>query len=382
LSTEQKFDIQNDLNAFYTAVQERLEKNDDLSGSLAGARLDFNSGTLTVFVVDEPSAALTGLAAEFGVSNRIRFEQGRYTKAALRSARNILEKAGISPGGTWNGISIIGIAVNDDGSGLRVEYDQSVVASTNALRSALPSDSLPISAGAVRFDPVPKPANAAGNRSDDRSPWTGGALMKNTNVCSTAFGVRLGPVGYGVLTIAHCQPKADGKFYTYANRAIGTAFNGGSVKNGAKAILTTGTATNNTSGNSYYGGTGTSTARNVNSFADATSGSIVCTGGANSGTHCNVQVSDDDYAGHDGAYSYHGAIGYTADSGTAVAVVGGDSGGPVYTPSGTNLRANGVISQGSVSVSCGAVVVATTCYHNVYFADIGTILTGFQATLT
>jgi hypothetical protein len=62
-------------------------------------------------------------------------------------------------------------------------------------------------------------------------------------------------------------------------------------------------------------------------------------------------------------------------SGT-VAVGAGDSGGPVYSYTGSNLLARGMTDQGSGSVSCTSVPTGTAgraCYHTLYFVDMASI---------
>jgi hypothetical protein len=62
-------------------------------------------------------------------------------------------------------------------------------------------------------------------------------------------------------------------------------------------------------------------------------------------------------------------------SGT-VALGEGDSGGPVYSYSGSNLLARGMTDQGSGTVSCNSVPPGTAgrlCFHTLYFVQMGSI---------
>lgn len=383
-SDQEKYDVQTELSLLYTEIVELIPKDADIASSFGGSQLKFDEGRVTFYLVDgKVPSAIADLVNKHGVADRVDYAPARFSMATLESARDTLMADGLTPGSTYDGAYIIGIAINDDGSGLRVDYDATSPAPTSTATRSLSRTSNPVAADAVTFQPAERWESTNGNRNDDRSPWSGGAFMYNTQYCSTAFGVKLGTVGYGLFTAAHCTPKADGKFYTYANRAIGSSFSGGLVKNGVRAILSTGTATNNTAGNAYYGGIGTTVVRDVLTYAKAQSGEKVCTSGANSGLHCNIQIANASYTGADAGYAYTGATGYNLDSGTAIAVVSGDSGGPVVKASGTGVIGYGVITQGSVTVTCGTRQVASgSCYHNVFFADLGLALTGFRANLT
>jgi hypothetical protein len=60
-----------------------------------------------------------------------------------------------------------------------------------------------------------------------------------------------------------------------------------------------------------------------------------------------------------------------------VALGDGDSGGPVYSYTGSNLLARGMTDIGSVDRTCTSVPTGTSglrgCYHTLYFVDMASI---------
>lgn len=97
----------------------------------------------------------------------------------------------------------------------------------------------------------------------------------------------------------------------------------------------------------------------------------ICTSGSRSGVRCYAQVGNyghfqlhPDYAGPD-----YDVTEWNATSGTEIAGQG-DSGGPIFTPTGSTVTAVGMVSAIGADSECAG--IATVCSHQVYFPDIRT----------
>lgn len=118
-------------------------------------------------------------------------------------------------------------------------------------------------------------------------------------------------------------------------------------------------------------------------FGDVSDGDYVCTGGANSGEHCNIEVVNTSVSFNDGTGNGNVSTieGEQMTSG-AIAVIQGDSGGPVIALSSTagDVYAAGMIQAvaGTTSTgsACGSVYSAggNLCGKYVLFASMRTIV--------
>lgn len=143
----------------------------------------------------------------------------------------------------------------------------------------------------------------------------------------------------------------------------------------------------NTQGKVYGAGTNATSAnagysRNVASAGSATAGGEVCTSGANSGQHCNLNIYDSmEFSWTCGSNTCHGWR--AANANLTVATVGGDSGGPVFRIlSDGRVAARGVIWGGSNAVACGTVRrPVSNCFAYVWFNDIVRILNAWNVTI-
>lgn len=217
---EQKFDAQYASNRYLGTLRKLSATDIDIARALAGAHYDFDGGTLSVYVVDGVVPdQMRAIAADQSITDRIEFLPAKYSVASLQQARDDVIQRGTVPGQASPMLGrayVVGIALKDDGSGLRIDLDradQGKAASVASLASSR-AFATPMSAGVTPSDVqvayVDKPHDAAGTRNADVAPWTGGALMHNLGYCSTGFTVRLGSVGYAVLTVAHCPSRQMG----------------------------------------------------------------------------------------------------------------------------------------------------------------------------
>lgn len=114
-------------------------------------------------------------------------------------------------------------------------------------------------------------------------------------------------------------------------------------------------------------------------FGDVGVNDLVCTEGANSGSHCNIKVTAETVSTCD-ALGCFDTIEATQQSSNNIAAENGDSGGPVITlrhTSSGQVRASGMIQAGSGTPSnCAsyAAYIPTTCYDTVYFTSARTIV--------
>ncbi len=237
-------------------------------------------------------------------------------------------------------------------------------------------------------------------RQDDSDPWYGGGMIVDPNghnqgnqFCSNAFAV-VTSSGYGrLLSAAHC-----------ANAHPDRAWD-----DGARDTLTTGGTNVDRSGDydsmliDPVGGTdgwvhggpwnaGSGHSRyhlKVGGKSSTSIGDNVCTSGANSGEHCGNDTDDGNispasalrtWGGCNGTCTGYRAIG---PAGEGAIVVGGDSGGPVYSNrSDGRVTARGVIYGGDIDANCGDVRWAVgNCFRRVYFIPILDVLNRWNVSL-
>jgi hypothetical protein len=329
-------------------------------------------------------AALDGTELDgFGIDVR----SAQYSQADLLSLSDRLLEA--SRAGTVP--SIIGAKGNDDASGLIVEASATTLAKVSS--EVLSKDLSSIVDAPVEVRVGEKPVVPT-SRQNDSDPWYGGGMMEAPGFnppddlnpylfCSTGFAaVTSGSFGR-LLSARHCDTD-DG---IVCDRAW---------KDGHHDPLTDGGAdvdchqTNDTLLIDPIGGTdgwvhgGPWDATSSNSryhlkvAGDASPVYLqkVCSSGANSGEHCNLQVADSTlFSWNCGPGTCHGWRAQNPNS-TKVAVVGGDSGGPVYmNRDDGRVGARGIIYGGNVDGNCGDVRFAVSnCFRTVWFNDIESVL--------
>lgn len=252
-------------------------------------------------------------------------------------------------------------------------------------------------AAGIAVDVAPDPGTTVTSRQTDSTPFYGGAAvlfapLGSTGHCSDAFSVYGTSSGTSfMLTAAHCSYKSgtgylQGTWYNNGvagstQKVIGTTYTYDAAWDTMSIKLASGTSNSAT----IYDGTNTTSATHtISGHYSNWIGDYVCTDGANSGAHCNLRVSNDNYS-----WTFLGTTMKTlilADSpSSAAATVGGDSGGPVITASDYSLPnriARGVMSGGTNPTTCPAVIVpVTNCYRSVIYGSIRPVLSSLNVTL-
>ena len=283
---------------------------------------------------------------------------------------NLADVVGLDP--TFRGVTIEGIfdsSVSDVGA-----------ATSTLVAQAQTLTGVPVQ---VRSDVV---TGAALGRDDDYAPFNAGGLMyspsapSNDNICSNGFGVKISGVTH-TTTARHCPytdyEAVDSSTHKYA-QGHSTRVDPGAAR--------------------YLGGTASALSwdgaynkqdytKTVVGYADLGVGDYVCTDGGNSGVHCNVKVTDlsvyyNDGTGHGNTEMIKGV----QQTSGKIAVIQGDSGGPVIVPlsGGTQVRAAGMIQAyaGTYTTGsgCGPVRFAgnNRCSPGVLFTSFRTIVNGIS----
>jgi hypothetical protein len=212
-------------------------------------------------------------------------------------------------------------------------------------------------------------------RSTDFSPFFAGGYMLSPSangVCSTGFAIRLNNVNR-ITTARHCDRndyRARAGTATYGTGLLNSGNGGGRVLTGAGAAR------------AFDGAFDTENfTKAVIGFQDMAINNFVCTDGGNSGVHCNVRVTNLSVSFNDGFGTFTTIQGVQQTSG-AIAVIQGDSGGPVISLAGTvdgQVRAAGMIQGligGTTGAACGRVFDGggNLCSATVLFSSMRTIV--------
>lgn len=212
---------------------------------------------------------------------------------------------------------------------------------------------------AVRVDPNRPELSAQVGRTADNSPFYGGAAI-NTPVggCTDAFSWVSGSTSM-MLTAGHCVSSggsvstptssmgsvASGSRENWTNK-VGTQYLSGQSTYRGDMALTTVTS-GSSAGRIYRGGSTSTSSSPVSGMFSrrAQSGDQYCTGGSRSGEICGWTV---DKVGVDVKYSDGATVrnAVTSKSKQGWCTRPGDSGGPVYIVSGSNIVAKGIHSGG------------------------------------
>jgi hypothetical protein len=204
---------------------------------------------------------------------------------------------------------------------------------------------------AVRELIPPKSYPTAGRQSDSKPYWGGALIGVPGHICTSGFSWVSGSTSM-MLTAGHCLPS--GGSVTVAGTTIGSVASGSaenwtaglgtvlipgqSVYRGDLALITLSSA-GASNGRMYTGGPSSSTYATVKEMwsRSPANGDQFCTGGVVSGEVCGWTVSK--FVDH--VYSNNEVLRHGVESKTkqGQCLIGGDSGGPVYT-----VRSDGAIS--------------------------------------
>jgi len=214
-------------------------------------------------------------------------------------------------------------------------------------------------------------------RDTDSGPFNAGGYMRspsNGNTCSSGFAISLNGASR-TTTARHCTQN------DYQDRAAPNKYGTGvlnSSDGGGRVLSNSG---------STWAFDGAYNASNffktVIGYEDLGVNDLVCTGGGNSGEHCNIKITNMPVLFNDGFGLFFTIEGVQQSGGNAIAEIQGDSGGPVVSLVNTSsgqVRAAGMI-QGwrggsTTGAACGPVYDAGTnqCSKDVLFSSMRTII--------
>jgi len=226
------------------------------------------------------------------------------------------------------------VVIPSHGDGLGVEVEGDVEKARGAVRSVgVPVD--------VSYEKNPRPAG----RYDDTSPFYGGARILNAYNgagCTAGFAVTNGWSNF-LITAGHCGHPGGGWYNGNRNSFIGNA-NTEHINYDLLLIPT------NSSGRIFDGASGNPySTRWISGFDRVYPNEWMCVSGATTGNVCSIQADTTQvysYCSSDayGNWECYGDMFRGWSRSGAVAVQPGDSGGPVYSVSGSNGIAKGIIS--------------------------------------
>lgn len=297
----------------------------------------------------------------------------KYTLRQLDAAINATWRQAAQ--GKWTGFKIsdiAAVAAGHDGIVVNGTYTSVPAAQRAPQVRSLATVTMGV---AVRVVPGISVVSANG-RDNDFAPFDAGGYMispSTSTTCSSGFAISISGRTH-TTTARHCN-KND-----YRDRSASNTYGTGvenSGDGGGRVLSATGAAlaldgpfnSNNFS-------------KVVIGFEDLAVNNFVCTGGGNSGEHCNIKVTNLRVSFNDGFGTFSTIEGVQQSSG-AIAVIQGDSGGPVISLAGTvsgQVRAAGMI-QGEISPfmtgsACGPVFDAGSnkCSKTVLFSSMRTVV--------
>ncbi|WP_159039746.1 hypothetical protein [Streptomyces sp. TP-A0356] len=331
----------------------------------------------------------------------------RYSKAELHAARNKLLRGGKPMGlhvaSTATPLRITSIAPAVDGSGLEIGYDEDRGVQKRDLVDPLSSQARKDRSSKVKaatdhltgintkisYQPLSKDLS----RQSDSSPWYGGSAIKSptTAICTTGFPVTNGS-SYMLTVADHCV--GDQPWSTWgAGTQIGQSFPvpNTSIPDDTDLLYPTSHAVG---GYLFDGLPDLSSiyAKPLIGWQHNNVGDYVCTDGANSGVHCNVQIQQTDIGvtGSNGNYRPITDLATQITPWTQdIAAQDGDSGGPVFAGANnwTADEARGTITANKYQIDCPSteqqhsLVKTAYCYGGTYYVPIYQILSDDKLTL-
>lgn len=227
-------------------------------------------------------------------------------------------------------------------------------------------------------------AGPALGRGNDYAPFNAGGLMYSPavgEICSSGYSVSLGSATH-TTTARHCVQSdyvaIDAQYNQYATGSTAP------TPDGAARIL---------------GGSGSPLIwdgtydqqdfqKVVRDFGDVSIGDYGCSDGANSGVHCYIQVTDA-YVYFDDGYGAVSTLKAETTTAGQIAVIQGDSGGPVLFPlsSGNDVLVEGMIQAYNgtpmTGSACGQVRFAggNVCTTGILFTSMRTIVNSVGGSL-
>jgi hypothetical protein len=275
--------------------------------------------------------------------------------------------------GGWAGFRISAIATvgaRDDGLTVNGTYT-SIPAARRA--SQVKSLATVVMGMPVRVVPGVSVVPATG-RDDDFAPFFAGGYMMDqngTDTCSSGFAIWYSGATH-ITTARHCNASAYrpiDTFNSYGHSVATSSDGGGRVLSATGAALAWDGPYNSQDFSKLVIG-----------YEDLGVGDYVCTGGGNSGEHCNIKVTNMRVWYNDGFGAFSTIEGVQQSSG-AIAAIEGDSGGPVISLTSTQsgeVRAAGMMQAEMAPVmtgsACGPAWTPGRCSKTVLFSSMRTIV--------
>ncbi|MDQ1746946.1 MAG: hypothetical protein QOD07_1209 [Frankiaceae bacterium] len=378
-----------------------VDRAETLAGSsLGGVSIDLPTNVVNVYLVpgpDDTSLRATIDDVDPGVFQFYPAKQNRSTmlslQAKITAARSSLETSQVH---------LTSITPNLDGT-LQVGFS----GDPSPLRSALDS----ISDGMATASIDSGDGTPLSSRAIDVAPWNAGDFIHigtgpTTAYCTSGVPTHTASSGHRYfITAAHCWDEPTTNANNVYNGYIDANGNSHSGAAGVMGVLSLkdvsitnpgATLTNpttdsaivdaqtNGSSNLVFNGAwnGTSKTTILGTREDVV-GAQVCNGGAYSGETCGLTIQ---YAGKTRCLTNGGCLfptGEVWDTSANTSAAGeGDSGGPVYSYSGSSVYMQGMVSFGgdTTAVPCPSSNLnppGRVCYHVLYYTEIGAILTRY-----
>jgi hypothetical protein len=258
---------------------------------------------------------------------------------------------------------------------------------------------------AVRVVANTEPTHLVAWRYNDSSPWNGGDFIYhlangNWSDCSSGIPVHDATNGtHYMLTASHCfwdfggvgtsvrngyvRVDTNAPYSGSSTTLIGSVTKNSNLNPGSTtldvALIKTGSSTLDFVAAWNSQGYGIQVGRATNHVGDQ-----VCQSGAFDGQICGgIVIRALNLTECPGNFCVNHLVQANNSTSGTVAVGEGDSGGPVYSYTGSNLLARGMTDQGSGSVSCTSVPPGTAgrlCFHTLYFVEMASIDSSWNVT--
>ncbi|WP_086666789.1 hypothetical protein [Lentzea kentuckyensis] len=343
------------LDTTASAIQDRALHTEI---GFAGLSVDRKTQTITLHAKDLTAARTLVAAVPGTAAMKIDFRAAKHSRSELRKAADLLWKSAAN----WkasSAIEVYSIALNPDGSGLKVRANDVAAVSTAA------TSGVPLSVERGEGGAVPA------SRYDDDPPFSGGIHLGSggASFCSSAFGVRQGAQTF-LMTAAHCYEGGvgDGPVQTgMGGHHIGYVSGWDSTRDAASVATNawSGVWTNDSSWTHYR------------DSAWSYNNNEICQSGVHTGYTCGIFVADQATS-----WTFSGwptpiyGVRACAPQGY-FAVRSGDSGGPVYDwHADGKVRSRGIISAGDAEL---ATTGRSRC---MYFAETNAILNSWSHNTT
>jgi hypothetical protein len=340
------------------------EAQDLAAGAFGNVRISIPDNTVDLYLADSPANAATTAVLESEYPNVISVHSARESYADAQSLEQRIDAARESIAGS--GSFLCSVTPNMDGT-LSVGFS-TVAAGVSARLADLAgtmatafeeSDCSDVTLDAYRYS--------------DTAPWNAGDLIRidvptdaNYNYCTFGFGTHTASSGHHyLLTASHCwddvagQAHANDVYNAYSDdnfNDLGAKTYMGSLAARDTSISTVGATTtdmaqvdagsNQSSALTFVSCWNCAGSGTVAGVGSNTVGQQVCTSGGYDGQVCGITVEykDKTRCVPNGGCLYPAVEGWNTASGNQYVQGNGDSGGPVYSYSGSSIYAQGLIS--------------------------------------